>query len=346
MRAVTKARELVAALRRRPRLLKALQAIAAAVVIALCVYGIRGEWSKAWPRLEDARLGYLGLAFATVAAYYLVFILGWIRILAEWEIHVPYRAALQAEMASMLAKYVPGGVWTPAARVTALGRLTGVTAAGTVLASILVEAVLSAISGVLVFAVSLAWVRNAHAPLVPLVLFALVCLVIVHPRVFGPLMARLTRRFRLDPIEPLPFGMMGALLAFYCFTWLIGGLGLYLVVTSVGGAPSPTTIPFLGGVAAIGAIVAVLAFFTPSGLGLREASMYALLIAVTSNSAALGATILNRFGITVVELGLFLVGIATWRRGRARHAGGESAAPVDREAPTAHPEPARRGTAA
>ena len=115
-------------------------------------------------------------ALGTVAVYYLVFILGWIRILAAWEIHVPYRAALQAEMASMLAKYVPGGVWTPAARVAALGRLTGVTAAGTVLASILVEAVLSAISGVLVFVVSLAWVRNADAPLVPLVLFALVCL--------------------------------------------------------------------------------------------------------------------------------------------------------------------------
>ena len=60
----------------------------------------------------------------------------------------------------MLAKYVPGGVWTPAARVAALSRLTGETAAGTVLASILVEAVLSAISGVLVFVVSLAWVHD------------------------------------------------------------------------------------------------------------------------------------------------------------------------------------------
>ena len=140
-------------------------------MVALCAYAIRGEWSKAGPELEHARLGYFALALGTVAVYYLVFVLGWIRILAAWHIHLPYRAALQAEMVSMLAKYVPGGVWTPAARVAAVGRLTGVTAAGTLLASILVEAVLSAISGVLVFVVSLAWVRNAHAPLVPLVLF-------------------------------------------------------------------------------------------------------------------------------------------------------------------------------
>ena len=332
-----KARELVAAIKRRPRLLRTIEVAIAILVVALCVIGIRGEWSKAGPELEDARRGHLGVALGIVAVYYLVFIFGWIRILAAWDIHVPYRAALQAEMASMLAKYVPGGVWTPAARVAALGRLTGVTAAGTVLASILVEAVLSAISGVLVFVVSLAWVRNANAPVWPLVLFALACLVVLHPRIFGPLMARILRRFGAAPVEPLPFRTMGALLAFYCFTWLIGGLGLYFVISSVGSAPSVATIPFLGGVAAVGAIVAVLAFFAPGGLGLREASMYGLLIAVTSNSAALGATIVNRLTITIVELALFFVGIAAWRAGRLRRPA------VDEPA---RPEPDRTDSAA
>ena len=177
MRVLRGAREIVAAVKRRPRLLRTIEVAIALAVVVLCVIGIRGEWSKAGPQLENARPGYLGLALGIVAVYYLVFILGWIRILAAWDIHVPYRAALQAEMASMLAKYVPGGVWTPAARVAALGRLTGVTAAGTVLASILVEAVLSAISGVLVFVVSLAWVRTR-----------------THPSAARPVRARLSHR--------------------------------------------------------------------------------------------------------------------------------------------------------
>ena len=88
-----------------------------------------------------------------------------------------------------------------------------------------------------------------------------------------------------------------------------------------------TAIPFLGGVAAIGAIVAVLAVFAPSGLGVREASMYALLIAVTSNSAAVGATILNRLIITVVELALFLAGIAIWRSRRMQTPGRDEREP-------------------
>jgi uncharacterized membrane protein YbhN (UPF0104 family) len=221
-------------------------------------------------------------------------------------------------MVSMLAKYVPGGVWTPAARVAALARLTGEKKTAVVLASILVEAVLSAISGVVVFVVSLAWVGGVDAPLAPLIGFAVLCAILLHPRVFRPVAARILKPFGVAELDPLPFPTMVALLAFYCATWLLGGLGLYFLVRSVGADPGVATIPFLGGTAAVGAIVAVVVVFAPSGLGVREASMYGLLIAITSKSAALGATILNRLTITLVELALFGAGLLMWRLTRSR----------------------------
>ena len=74
-------------------------------------------------------------------------------------------------------------------------------------------------------------------------------------------------------------------------------------------------------VAAVGlAIVAVLAVFAPSGLGAREASMYALLLAITTSGPALGVTLLNRLAITLVEVILFAVGLVTWRLSRSRRA--------------------------
>ena len=79
------------------------------------------------------------------------------------------------------------------------------------------------------------------------------------------------------------------LLTFYAATWLIGGLGLYFMVRSVGGDPPLSSVPFLGGVSAVGAIVAVLAVFAPSGLGPREATMYGLTLALTTDSVALAA---------------------------------------------------------
>jgi len=39
---------------------------------------------------------------------------------------------------------------------------------------------------------------------------------------------------------------------------------------------------------------------------------------VATSGAALGVTLINRLAITVVELALFAVGVATWRLGRAK----------------------------
>ena len=313
---VRRLRDALAYLKAHPRLSKTLQLVLVAITLALCAFAVRNEWSKAGHVLEHAKLRYLALALATVAVYYLVFILGWIRMLEAWDIRIGYRVALQAEMVSMLAKYLPGGVWTPAARALALRRQAGVTDTPTVLASILVEAALSAISGVIVFVVSLAWVRGVDAPLPALVAFAVLLATTIHPRIFRPLSRRLLRPFGGHTLEPLPFSLMLGLLLFYCGTWLIGGFAVYFMLRSLGTNPGLAAIPFLGGTSAVGAIVAVLAVFVPSGLGAREASMYGLLLAVTTTGPALGVTLLNRLAITLVEVLLFGVGVLTWRSRR------------------------------
>jgi uncharacterized membrane protein YbhN (UPF0104 family) len=302
--------------RERPRLTKGIQVGLILATIGFCVWAVQNEWKVAGPRLENAAGTDIVIAFLLVAAYYLVFILGWIRMLGAWNIHVPYRVALQAEMVSMLAKYLPGGVWTPAARAVALRRAGGVRETPTVLASILVEAALSAISGVIVFVISLAWVRGVDAPLPLLIAFAFLCAAAMHPRVFRPLAERLLRPLGGPAIEPLPFPLMLGLLVFYCGTWLIGGFAVYFMLRSVGVHPALNEIAFLGGVSAVGAIVAVLAVFSPSGLGVREASMYGLLLAITSDGPALSVTLINRLAITLVEVVLFAVGVVAWRFSR------------------------------
>ena len=77
----------------------------------------------------------------------------------------------------------------------------------------------------------------------------------------------------------------------------------------------------------MGAIVAVLVVFAPSGLGVREASMYGLLVLIVPSGAALGVTVLNRLAITIVEALLLGAGLlATRLRGR-----GGSPVPADGE---------------
>ena len=290
-----------------PRALVAAQFAVLAVFFGFVGWAVRGSFHAAGHDLRNADPVYFVLACISVAAYYLVFVLGWMRILADWGIHLSYPAALRAEMVSMLAKYVPGGVWTPAARVVA-ARRAGVTDGALVTASILLEAGTSAVAGVIVFVVSLAWVRGVDAPIAPLIAFGVVVAVFLHPRVFRPLASRILRRLGYHELPPLRASSMAVLLVFYSGTWIIGGVGLWLLLRSVGAHPTASTIVFLGGVSAVGAIVAVLSVFAPSGLGPREASMYGLMLAVASEGPALGATVLNRVAITLVEVLLFVVG--------------------------------------
>ena len=156
----------------------------------------------------------------------------------------------------------------------------------------------------------------------PIAVFGLVVAVLLHPRVFRPLASRFLRRLGYRELPPLRTSTMVTLLFFYAGTWVIGGLGLWLLLRAVGAHPAVAAIVFLGGVSAVGAIVAVLAFFAPSGLGAREGSMYGLMLAVTTQGAALGATLLNRVAITLVEVLLLVVGGFILRDARRPRDGG------------------------
>jgi glycosyltransferase 2 family protein len=302
---------------RHRRALGALQVVLLLAFFGSLGWALRGSAHSAAHDLANANLVLFALGCAALGAYYLVFVLGWTWILAEWGIRLSYPAALRAEMVSMLAKYIPGGIWTPAARVVA-ARRAGVTDAALVTSSMLLEAGLSAVSGVIVFVVSLPFVDEVNAPLAPLVIFGAVLAVLVQPRVFRPLAGKVLRRLGYTKELPDMRGRtLTALLVFYAGTWVLGGLALWLLLRSVGAHPEAASVVFLGGTAAVGAIVAVLFVFAPSGLGPREASMYGLLLALATPGQALGAVALNRVALTIVELVLFFVG-AVFLRGTRR----------------------------
>lgn len=300
------------ALRNR-RLVVGLQLFGLVVLLAALGWAVRDVWPEAAPRLADADLVQLTIALGVLAGYYLLFVIGWMAILASMGIRVPYSVALQAEMLSMLAKYIPGGVWTPAARVVAMRRF-GIQETPVLIASILLEAGLSAVAGVLVFLASLPLVGvPVGAPIGPLVAFGVLVTVLLHPRIFRWLARKVLRPFGASEVPPLPWSNALAILCFYLLTWPVGGLALFFLLRSVGGDPAWASVPFLGGAAAVGAIVAVLAVFAPSGLGVREGAMYGLILAISTSGVALGATVLNRLAITLVEALLLLVGALAWR---------------------------------
>ena len=92
------------------------------------------------------------------------------------------------------------------------------------------------------------------------------------------------------------------ILVYYAATWVLSGVSLVCLIRAIEPISFRQETLYVAGVGAIGAIVTVLAFFTPSGLGAREGVMYALLLPITSHATALLAVALSRVVITVAEL--------------------------------------------
>jgi uncharacterized membrane protein YbhN (UPF0104 family) len=302
---------------RRKRLILALQAVLLLAVLVFVTIEVRSSWSDLRPRLEDVQLRHVAAATAILAAYYLVFVVGWVIVLRALRLRIRYTEAVGAEMVSMLAKYIPGGVWTPAARVVACRRLG--MPAGPVLASIGYEAGLSAIAGVVVFALALPFAPavDLPVPLWTMLLFAAALVVALHPRIYGALADRLLRRLGDGPIPRLPMMSAVTVLVYYGITWLLGGLALREMALAFGADVPLSAVPYLGGASALGAIVAVLIVIAPSGLGVREGAVYALLLAYMDGATALVVVALNRLLLTGVE-GALLGGVLVLRRIRGR----------------------------
>ena len=296
-----------------PRVFITVQAVVLLVFLGSIGWALRGSFKDAGDNLRNADPVLFTLACATLAVYYLVFVFGWMRILADWDLHISYPAALRAEMVSMLAKYVPGGVWTPAARVVA-ARRAGITDGALVTVSILVEAGISAVAGVIVFVVSLLWVDGANAPIVPIVLFAVVVTALLHPKVFLP--ARVAgvakaRSWVAAAASHLDDGLLAPLL----LRDLADRRARAVASPAVGRRASRGLLDRLSrrrgggrsdrrralGVRALGSRPA-------RGVDVRPHARR------RHTGAALGATVLNRVAITLVEVLLLVVGGVLLRR--------------------------------
>src|SRR5690348_2149514 len=81
-----------------PYAIVAVQLVVLAVFFGSVGWAMRGSLQDAGDDLRNADPVLFVLACGVLAAYYLVFVLGWMRILWDWGIEISYPAALRAEM--------------------------------------------------------------------------------------------------------------------------------------------------------------------------------------------------------------------------------------------------------
>ncbi|HZO06200.1 MAG TPA: lysylphosphatidylglycerol synthase domain-containing protein [Solirubrobacterales bacterium] len=319
---------------RRVRL--ALQIGLAVLIFGFLVLTVIDQWSEIKEEGVHFHVGWLAPALVILPFFYVFSAYGWDLILRFMGVRIGFGRAQVAWGQPLLARYVPGSVLYVLGRVV-LSERAGIPRRMTI-ASIVYEQAISATSAVVVASYFIInhpdlegepW-RWAVLLMIPL------AIVILQPRVFGPLANKALRAFGREPLPAVvPLHGVLLLVLYYSLNWIVVAFGIYCVARSV------TYIPFddillVGSAQAIGYFAALVTLVAPAGLGVRDAAFaWGLKAALPSRSFALGSliAIAVRGVMTVGEL--LYVGIVTMlgrREGWSIHTGILHASQEEQEA--------------
>jgi uncharacterized membrane protein YbhN (UPF0104 family) len=199
-------------------------------------------------------------------------------------------------------------------RVLSAGSLG--TSRGVVVTSIAYETVFLLSSGALVGClgtVSGIGVELSTTPLYALVIPPLLAIpLLLHPRILVPVANRLLRLARREPItaaKVLTARSNHIVFLSYCLVHVLNGLAFVLVLSAVDRGSTPNVALAIGAYSLAG-IAGTAAVFVPSGAGVREAVLVALLGNAAGHEQALVAAGLARL-LSVTADSLLVGGLAT-----------------------------------
>jgi glycosyltransferase 2 family protein len=321
---------------RSKRVRLAVQLGVAVLVFGFLVLTVVDQWSEIQAKGVHFHVLWLIPAFVILPVFYALNAVGWDLILRFLGYKLGAGRAQVAWGQPLLARYVPGSVLYVLGRVL-LSERVGVPRRLTV-ASIAYEQALQATSAIVVAAYFLIVHPDLQGQPLRWGILLLIPLLIVllHPRVFGPLANRALRAFGRDPLpEVMSLGGVLTVMVFYVLNWGVIAVGIYCVARSVSSIP-PSQIFVAGAAQAFGYLAALATLVAPAGLGIRDAAFaWSFKVAAPGDSFAVASliAIVVRGVQTVVEI--LYVGIVTAlgrREGWSIHTGVIHASPEEQEA--------------
>jgi uncharacterized membrane protein YbhN (UPF0104 family) len=303
--------------RRRRIVLRLVQA----AIVAATVYFLAAYLARSWSSIEDFdwtfHAGWLlasGLAFLV---YYLAQAVFWWLLLHGCGAHSPFLPAASVWGKSILARYVPGNVfmfvgraWMSHSQGLAVERVT---------AAMVYEQALGVCGALLAVAVLFPFWEYRPGVTALSLLAIPVLVALMHPCAFRSVAGWALRLARRPPLEvTLPFGTVLTMLLLFAVDWFVAGLGAWLLARAITGL-GVEALPLVIVAYALAYVAGMVAFFIPSGIGVREAVLTASLSKELPGGVALTWALLLRLWVTVVELvfvGL-VVGIEALARRRS-----------------------------
>lgn len=292
----------------------ALRLAALAAVIGAWAWFLRGQLDAL--RVAELHVAPAALAASAVlgAVYFAGLAVSWtllLRSMGGAAGGVPVAAGAAVWAATMLSRYLPGNLWHIVGRVAFAGRL-GV-ARAQVVASATVEQLLTLLGALATAALCLPFWRGATDGLLWALGLLPAGLILLHPRLLGAALGVAARRLgRPELAWPYGYATMLLLAGAYALANLAAGLALLAILAPL--TPlEPGAAAYAVGAAGAAWAAGYLSLLTPSGLGVREAVLTALLAQVVPLPVAVAASLLHRLAMTLGEA-VAAGALLLWRR--------------------------------
>jgi hypothetical protein len=289
-----------AASRRRRVIVRLVQA--AFVVIA--AYFLIAYLIRSWGTIQDFDWtldpGWLVASGVAFLAYYFAQAVFWWMLLRGCGARSPFWPSASVWGKSILARYVPGNVFMFVGRAW-MSHSQGLSVER-VSAAMVYEQAIGVCSALLAIAVLFPF-WEYRPGLTALSLLAIPVLVaLMHPRIFGPLAGRVLRLFHRPPLDvTMGFGAVLTILVLFTVDWMVAGAGAWLLARAITGL-EVDALPLCIVAYALAYAVGMVAFFIPSGLGVREAVLTASLARRLPGGVALVWALFLRIWVTAMEL--------------------------------------------
>ncbi len=284
------------------------QTIVMGLIIWLWYRALRGQWTHLTTYPWRMAWGYVALALIALLVQMGVLALAWGYILNRMGVTLPLRLGAAMWLQAQLARYLPGSVWDIVGRA-ALGRHHAVPLR-TVPTGALLEAALQVVSAALVLLLTLVIFPDPSTRpyLRWTVLGVTGVLALMLPPFFQRWVNAGLHALKRDPL-PIRLGWrhLATLLGLYVLAHMLQGTAFVLFARGVTDLPWQD-MPLLAG-SYIGAwLIGYVAFFAPTGIGIREGAFVILLANRISFPAAAGMILGFRVWLTLRDLLAALLG--------------------------------------
>lgn len=279
---------------------------------------IQTDWPEITSRDWQIDIPWLIVSLVMLLALYMGHACGWLIILKRFNYPVPFLPGIYVWCKSLLARYIPGNV------MMVVGRVVMIEPYGVPkrisLTSVAYEQALLLSSAATVIAVALPFwpkLQNFSTWIWLVLVVPPMAVILLHPTVLNRIGNYLLRKVKREAIEEfLPFRDIVAIFFYYCFFWIVSGMGLFAMAQTVTFV-SWSSFPIFIASTPLAWLTSVLFFISPSGLGVRE-GVYAFTLDFAfpdsngdpSLAIASAFAILTRFWQTLVEIAVVAVVMA------------------------------------